>query len=138
MSETSFHDSVTVETEIKPIDDVYYLNITNFKFFGISEKAIQTDLTLNQIKKIDYDNFVRDISKDCYDEFYKSYEIGHNKPDKEIYEYVINDLGVNPSDIVFFDDRMENVEGAKELEIDARCVDVYHLVEYFIEKFDII
>ena len=56
MSETSFHDSVTVETEIKPIDDVYYLNITNFKFFGLSEKAIQTDLTLNHIKKFDYDN----------------------------------------------------------------------------------
>ena len=56
MSETSFHDSVTVETEVKPNDDIYYLNITNFKFFGLSEKAIQTDLTLKDIMKIDYNN----------------------------------------------------------------------------------
>ena len=56
MSETSFHDSVTVETEVKPNDDIYYLSITNFKFFGLSEKAIQTDLTLKDIMKIDYIN----------------------------------------------------------------------------------
>ena len=92
---------------------------------------------LSNLKKIDYDNFVRDVSKDCYDKFYKSYEIGYNKPDKEIYEYVIKDIGIDPSDIIFFDDRMENVEGAKKLGIDARCVDVYHLVEYFNDNFNI-
>ena len=56
MSETSYHDSVTVQTEVKPNDDIYYLNITNFKFFGLSEKAIQTDLTLEDIKIIDNNN----------------------------------------------------------------------------------
>ena len=56
MSEISYHDSVTVETEVKPNDDIYYLNITNFKFFGLSEKAIQTDLTLKDIMKIDFNN----------------------------------------------------------------------------------
>ena len=56
MSETSYHDSVTVQTEVKPNDNIYYLNITNFKFFGLSEKAIQTDLTLEDIKIIDNNN----------------------------------------------------------------------------------
>ena len=56
MSETLYYDSVTVETEVKQNDDIYYLNISNFKFFGLSEKAIQTDLTLKDIMKIDYNN----------------------------------------------------------------------------------
>ena len=86
---------------------------------------------LSNLKKIDYDSFARDVPTDCYDKFYKSYEIGHNKPDKEIYEYVINDLNVSPENIIFFDDKENNVDGAKELGIDARKVDVYHLVEYF-------
>ena len=38
MSDASYHDSVTVETEIKQNDDVYYFDISNFKYFGISEK----------------------------------------------------------------------------------------------------
>ena len=94
---------------------------------------------LSNLKKIDYDNFLKDVPKECYDKFYKSYEIGYNKPDKEIYEYVIKDLGVNPHDIIFFDDNEKNVNGAKEIGIDARCVDVYHLVDYFKENnnFDI-
>ena len=41
MSETSYHDSVTVQTEVKPNDNIYYLNITNFKFFGLSEKQFK-------------------------------------------------------------------------------------------------
>ena len=56
MSDTTYHDSVTVETEVKPNDDLYYLNISCFQFFGLSEKGIQTDLTLKDIQKIDYEN----------------------------------------------------------------------------------
>ena len=56
MSEASYHDSVTVETEVKQNDDIYHLDIINFKYFGLSEKAIQTDLTLKDIMKIDYNN----------------------------------------------------------------------------------
>ena len=52
MSDASYHDSVTVETEIKQNDDVYYFDISNFKYFGISEKATQTILTLNKVKEI--------------------------------------------------------------------------------------
>ena len=95
---------------------------------------------LSNLKEIDYDNFVRDIDKKYYDKFYSSYVIGYNKPDKEIYEYVINDIGVKPGDILFFDDNPVNVEGAKELGIDARVINSFNFIEYFKENnnFDII
>ena len=54
MSEISYHDSVSVETEVKSNDDLFNLNINCFQFFGLSEKAIQTDLTLQDILKIDF------------------------------------------------------------------------------------
>lgn len=39
------------------------------------------------------------------------------KPDREIYEACVRDLGLKPPEIVFLDDRLENVKGAAELGI---------------------
>lgn len=89
---------------------------------------------LSNLKKIDYDNFIRDINKEYYDKFYKSYEIGLEKPDKRIFEYVIKDIGVNPNDILFFDDKENNINNAKELGIDARIITSYNFIEYFKEN----
>jgi len=43
--------------------------------------------------------------------------IRKTKPSREIYEHCIGGLGVMPSEIVFLDDRQENIEGAAELGI---------------------
>lgn len=45
-----------------------------------------------------------------FDKCYLSYEIGCAKPDKEIYEYVIKDSGMIPSETLFLDDGKNNVE----------------------------
>ncbi len=50
---------------------------------------------------------------------FPSHQLHMLKPDKEIYSYVIGQLNVKPSQIVFFDDRGENIETAKELGINA-------------------
>jgi len=42
-----------------------------------------------------------------------SYELGFHKPDPRIYRAVTARLGLPPRDCVFFDDREENVEGAR-------------------------
>lgn len=42
-----------------------------------------------------------------------SYEIQMIKPDREIYEYLLNKYDLIPEESVFIDDRPENVEGAK-------------------------
>jgi putative hydrolase of the HAD superfamily len=44
-----------------------------------------------------------------------SHEIGVRKPDAEIYRHVERATGLNGSQIVFFDDILENVEGARAL-----------------------
>ena len=86
---------------------------------------------LSDLKETDFSDFKEHVSEDLYDKFYKSYEIGYTKPSREIYEYVINDLGINPSNIIFFDDKEKNVNGAREVGIDARLVNSFNLIEYF-------
>ena len=92
---------------------------------------------LSDLKETDFSDFKAHVSEDLYDKFYKSYEIGYTKPDKEIFEYVINDIGVEPNNILFFDDKEKNIEGAKKLGIDARLVNSYNLIEYFKENIDL-
>lgn len=49
-----------------------------------------------------------------FDKCYLSHEIGMIKPDPEIYEYVVEDLGIDPSGILFFDDNPECVDAARD------------------------
>ena len=46
-----------------------------------------------------------------------SYEIHQVKPDRGIYETLLNRFSLNPEECIFFDDRKENTETAKELGI---------------------
>lgn len=45
---------------------------------------------------------------------YFSQNMGLRKPNKECYEYVIADIGKDPSKMLFLDDRLDNIEGAQK------------------------
>lgn len=49
-----------------------------------------------------------------FDRVFISAELNLAKPDDRIYQYVIKELGVPPSEIVFLDDFKENVRAARE------------------------
>jgi len=57
------------------------------------------------------------------DSYYFSDELGLVKPDREVFEYVIRDLGVPSRRIAFFDDTPVNVREAREAGIVAFEVD---------------
>ena len=46
-------------------------------------------------------------------EVYVSSTIGLRKPEAEAYDYVVRAIGVSADRIVFFDDSLENIEGAR-------------------------
>ncbi len=50
-----------------------------------------------------------------------SYELGCLKPEASIYRLAIDRSGVLPEEIFFADDRLENVEAAREAGIQATC-----------------
>ncbi len=50
---------------------------------------------------------------------YVSHEIGLVKPDRDVFDYVVRDLGVEPGRILFLDDNPECVEAAQALGLAA-------------------
>ena len=48
-----------------------------------------------------------------------SYQVGYMKPDPQIFQLAIEKAGVAPGEILFADDRIENVEGARAAGIQA-------------------
>jgi glucose-1-phosphatase len=59
-----------------------------------------------------------------FEKQYLSYEIGMRKPDVEIFEYVVNQNRLNPSETLFIDDTFQHVEGARKAGLKAYWLDI--------------
>jgi len=59
--------------------------------------------------------FGTDILQDNFHTVYYSQEIGIRKPNKEIYEFVMEQHGITPEEIIFFDDKAENLIAPKKI-----------------------
>ncbi len=56
---------------------------------------------------------------DYFNRTYISTELGMKKPDAEIYLTVLKDLGLTPKEVIFIDDKEENVNAAKRMSING-------------------
>lgn len=56
---------------------------------------------------------------DYFDEVYYSCRLGMRKPDKEIFEFVLDKNNLKPEETVFIDDSIQHVKGAGECGISA-------------------
>lgn len=70
-----------------------------------------------------------------FDHIFISAELKMAKPDPRIFQYVINELQQNPSEMVFVDDFVENIEAAREEGLNAihfrsRNQALFELAEY--------
>jgi putative hydrolase of the HAD superfamily len=55
--------------------------------------------------------------KNCFEQFYLSYEINFRKPDSEIYEFVLSENNLIADETLFVDDLKENTDSANNLGI---------------------
>jgi HAD superfamily hydrolase (TIGR01509 family) len=83
---------------------------------------------------------IRDhVNAEGFDVIVYSAEEGFCKPDPEIYRRALARLGVEPHEATFVDDRMKNVEGARQLGIHAFLytdpVGVRREIERLIQQF---
>jgi len=51
---------------------------------------------------------------DLFEKLYFSVELGMRKPSKELFEYILKDLDLNPKECLFVDDKEESIKSAKE------------------------
>lgn len=58
-----------------------------------------------------------------FDKCYLSFEIGHAKPDREIFDFILADSGMIPSETLFLDDGKANIEIGKAIGFETCLVD---------------
>ena len=61
-----------------------------------------------------------------FEKQYLSFEIGMRKPDREIFEYVLADQGLDAGETMFIDDSFQHVEGARNAGLHAVWLDLKH------------
>ena len=60
---------------------------------------------------------------DCFDAVFPSFRTHVNKPDARAYQNVLDAAGIDPSETIFFDDSLVNVEAARSLGIQSKLVE---------------
>ena len=73
--------------------------------------------------------FLNEKYGDVFDDVIISSCINAYKPDKKFYDTLIKRSGVKPSEILFLDDRIENVEAARKCKIKSEQVKDYNVLE---------
>ncbi|NKI32570.1 HAD-IA family hydrolase [Croceivirga thetidis] len=68
-------------------------------------------------KKMGEEDFTR--FKNLFEKFYLSHEIHMRKPDREIFDFVLDENELNPVETLLVDDTVENIETALRLKINC-------------------
>jgi putative hydrolase of the HAD superfamily len=69
-----------------------------------------------------------------FEALYLSYEVGLRKPDPRIFEYVLQDAGLDPRSTLFIDDSLQHIRSAAELGINTWHLRDQELSEFLDEK----
>jgi len=101
-------------------NDIFFLSPKNrsvFKLVNSLRLCYKTAL-LSNINILHYEYLQKNFPVfGVFDKIFLSFELGLIKPDKEIFNRVIQELKVSPQEIFYTDDRPELVESAKSLGI---------------------
>lgn len=84
-----------------------------FRLFLLSNtNSLHLERVVQRMGKDRYDQFIK-----CFDCCYFSHEIGLRKPDKAIFNHVLEDQTLIPEETFFVDDTREHIESSRELGI---------------------
>lgn len=64
-----------------------------------------------------------ELLEDVFDKTYYSHLIQRRKPNAAAFQFILDDLNLSAGEVIFIDDSIQHIEGAKSVGIDA-----YHLV----------
>jgi epoxide hydrolase-like predicted phosphatase len=119
---------------VEQIAELTELTVSEVEEWLLSEHNINTALVevIKGLRKHSYtigmlsnlgggwmERYVDASVRDLFDEVVVSGEVGMYKPNPEIYEYMSNKLYLHPNEILFIDDRSENVEAARAVGMEA-------------------
>ena len=101
-----------IDNYIRIFDNInYFKEVADYEH-SLKDKCyigILSNLTLYDKERLD-----KQVGLSNYDYVFLSFELGLRKPNIEIYERVQSELPFSKEDILFIDDRTNNIESAKE------------------------
>lgn len=103
----------------------YYDKVEYFKDVSEFEKSLKDSCfigILSNLSVLDKSRIDKQLNLSEYDYVFLSFEIGEVKPNKKIYEYVLNNVPFKGCDILFLDDAEPNINAALSLGINACLV----------------
>ena len=108
---TTYDEFISIYNNV--FDNIdYYPEVADYEH-SLKDKCyigILSDLTIFDKERL---NKQVDLSK--YDYVFLSFELGMKKPEDNIYEYVMEHVPFNKKDILFIDDRENNIDTAKRM-----------------------
>jgi putative hydrolase of the HAD superfamily len=133
-----------LKISLKEIIDSFVYDYIGNKIDGVDEflsRLKDLDIKiglLSNTNKLHFD-YIKKLFNDfrIFDKIYLSYELNLAKPDKRIYEYVLNDLKIPASEIIFIDDTDENIKtaldlGFKAIKVKKNIVNFNEILENYI------
>jgi HAD superfamily hydrolase (TIGR01509 family) len=97
----------------------------NYKIFLLSNTN-----SIHQKKFISEVNEENNISfNDLFQKAYYSFEVGIRKPDKEVFEFTLNESNLNPKETLFVDDSIDNIKAAQDIGIQTYHIDGKNSIE---------
>ena len=105
---------------------------SNFNLFLLSNT---NEIHVEAFKKIISTNFGSYWFEDVFDQVYFSNEIGLRKPNKEIFDFVLEKNRLKKSETIFFDDSIQHIEGAEKAGIHSFLVTNEKPFSYYLTSF---
>ena len=135
ISEEDFFDGMRKLAEL-PLTDAQLRNAWNALLIGLPEENVSLLETsrksyrifllsnTNSIHEKGYREMIIEkygsfIFDDLFEKSYLSHHIHMRKPDPEIFEYVLNDAGLNKEETLFIDDSPQHILAAKKIGMHA-------------------
>ncbi|MBX2844779.1 MAG: HAD-IA family hydrolase, partial [Saprospiraceae bacterium] len=103
------HERIELLRKLKKRYRLYMLSNTNYVHIAEIWRRLETKYGTNPII-------------DVFDKLYLSYEIGHIKPERDIYAHLLADAQIQAHETLFFDDLPANLKGAESLGIHTQLV----------------
>lgn len=104
-------DRVKLLERLKPTYQIFLLSNSNDIHYQKFSKDFQ--------HRYNYGDF-----NDLFKKAYFSFQIRMKKPDRKIFEHVLNEQKLNPSETLFIDDSMQHIEGARLAGINGHHLDL--------------
>ena len=101
------------------------------EMYCLVDELKEKEIAIALFSNIDnhYARFLREFGLyEAFDPCILSCDIGLRKPDPKAYQLLIERLEIHAGDIVFIDDKLENIERAKELGIDGIHFESYEQI----------